>query len=232
MLFALALAVFLRAPIHDVTDSAYSMLASESLLKHHTFTLDQYSLPRNEPKHYVDYVSNGRLYTIELANDHLYYFFPPGNLVLSAPFVAVFNAFGISAANPDGTYNPEGEEKIEYVLAALLMAGLTVIFFYTSRLILPLTWSIVIALGGAFGTQIFSTASRVLWTDTWGTFLLGIALWMILRRETRKGGLNGSDPGDAACLALFCAADLFRCISSRLRFTSCSVSENISCATL
>jgi len=44
------------------------------------------------------------------------------------------------------------------------MAGLAVIFFYTSRLVLPLTWSIVIALGGALGTQIFSTASRVLWT--------------------------------------------------------------------
>ena len=191
LLFALALAVFLRAPIHDVTDSAYSMMVSESLLKHHSFTLDQYALPRNEPKHWVDYVSNGQLYTIELANGHLYYFFPPGNLVLSAPFVAVFNAFGISAANPDGTYNPEGETTIEYVLAALLMAGLTVIFFYTSRLVLPLAWSIVIALGGAFGTQIFSTASRVLWTDTWGTFLLGIALWMILRREMRKGELNG-----------------------------------------
>jgi hypothetical protein len=50
---------------------------------------------------------------------------------------------------------------------------------------------IAIAIGGAFATQIFSTASRVLWTDTWGTFLLGIALWMILRRETRKGELNG-----------------------------------------
>lgn len=191
ILFALALSVFLRAPIHDVTDSAYSMLASESLLRHHTFKLDQYSLPRNEPKHYVDYVSNGKLYTIELVNDHLYYFFPPGNLVLSAPFVAIFNAFGVSAANEDGTYNPEGETTIEYVLAALLMAGLTVIFFCTSRLVLPLTWSIVIALGGALGTQIFSTASRVLWTDTWGTFLLGIALWMILRRETGKGQLNG-----------------------------------------
>jgi len=190
LLFLLALLVFLRAPIHDVTDSAYSMLASESLLRHHTSTLDQYALPRYEPKHYVDYVSNGPMYTIELANGHLYYFFPPGNLVLSAPLVAVFNLFGISAANHDGSYNPEGETLIESVLAALLMAGLTVIFFYTSRLLLPLTWSIVIALFGAFGTQIFSTASRVLWTDTWGTFLLGIALWLILRREARKGELH------------------------------------------
>ena len=94
VLFVLAFVVFLRAPIHDVTDSAYSMLASESLMRHHTFTLDAYSLPRFPPKYYFDYVSNGQLYTIELANGHLYYFFPPGNLVLSAPFVAVFNAFG------------------------------------------------------------------------------------------------------------------------------------------
>jgi hypothetical protein len=104
--------------------------------------------------------------------------------------VAVFNAFGISAANADGTYNPEGEATIEFILAALLMAGLTAIVFYTSRLLLPFSTSLVIALGAAFGTQIFSTASRVLWTDTWGTFLLGIALWMILRREARKGELN------------------------------------------
>ena len=191
ILFALALAIFLPTPVHDVTDSAYSMLASESLLRHHTFTLDQYSLPRLEPKHYVDYTSNGKLYTIEVSNNHLYYFFPPGNLVLSAPFVAIFNAFGVSAANLDGTYNPDGEEKIESILAALLMAGLTAIFFYTSRLVLPVIWSIVVAIGGAFGTQIFSTASRVLWTDTWGTFLLGIALLMILRRETRRAELNG-----------------------------------------
>lgn len=190
MLFAVALGVFLYAPIHDVTDSAYSMLASESLLEHHSFTLDQYVLPRNEPKHWVDYVSNGKLYTIELANDHLYYFFPPGNLVLSAPFVAIFNIFGVSAANPDGSYNEEGEQKIEVVLAAVLMALLTAIFFYTSRLALPLAWSVVIALGAAFGTQIFSTASRVLWTDTWGTLLLGVALWLILRREFRKGELH------------------------------------------
>ena len=191
ILFALALSTFLLTPVHDVTDSAYSMLASESLLKHQTFKLDQYALPRLEPKHYVDYTSNGSMYTIEVVNNHLYYFFPPGNLVLSAPFVAVFNLFGVSPANADGTYNPDGEEKIESILAALLMAGLTVIFFYTGRLVLPLVWSIVIALGGAFGTQIFSTASRVLWTDTWGTLLLGIVLWMILRRETGKGGLNG-----------------------------------------
>lgn len=190
ILFVLALIIFLRTPVHDVTDSAYSMMASESLLRHHTFTLDQYAIPRNPPKYWVDYVSDGNLYTIEMADGHYYYFFPPGSVVLSAPFVAVFNVFGVSAVNSDGTYSPEGEATIEFVLAALLMAGLTVVFFYTSRLALSLSWSIVIALGGALGTQIFSTASRVLWTDTWGTLLLGIVLWMILRREFRKGELN------------------------------------------
>src|SRR6266436_8095343 len=119
ILFALALTVFLIAPIHDLLDTSYSMLATESLVRHQTLTLDQYAVPRYEPKHYFDYVSNGKLYTVEVVDGHLYYFFPPGNLVLSSPFVAVFNAFGVSAANPDGTYNPEGEATIEYGLAAL-----------------------------------------------------------------------------------------------------------------
>lgn len=191
LLFAVALSIFLLAPVHGVTDSAYSLVASESLLHHRTFQLDNYAIPQNPPKHWVDYESNGELYTIELTNNHLYYFFPPGGVVLAVPFVAVFDVFGISAVNPDGTYNPENEETIEHTIAALLMAALAAVFFYTSRLALPRAWSIVIAIGGVFGTQIFSTASRVLWTDTWGTLLLGLALLMILRRAVGGKKLSG-----------------------------------------
>jgi hypothetical protein len=106
--------------------------------------------------------------------------------VLSVPFVVVMNAFGISAINVEGAYDLHGELVIQTNLAALLMAGLTALFFLTSRLLLPLLWSMLIALGAALGTQVWSTASRGLWSDTWALALLGFVVFMVLAQETGK----------------------------------------------
>jgi hypothetical protein len=95
------------------------------------------------------------------------------------------NAFGISASNADGTFNLEGEAVIELSVAAVLMAGLTVIFYLTGRLFLSWQWSVVVALGAALGTQIWSTATRGLWSETWGIFLIGIVILMLIRNELR-----------------------------------------------
>src|SRR6266536_1932077 len=183
-------AVFSMSRIHQFADSHYSMLVSESLLHHGTFTLDSYAIPRLAPKQQIGYVSNGSIYQLELVNGHIYYFMPPGSSILSIPHVAVMNVFGISAANPDGTYNAEGEAKIEATLAALLMATLAVIIFFTSRLLLPVGWSALLALSSALGTQIYSTTSRALWSDTWGIFLLGFVIWMLLAQETGKRSIR------------------------------------------
>ena len=170
------LVVFMISRVHQVTDSSYSMLLSQSLLDHRSFALDHYSLPP--------------AYQLETIDGHTYYRFPPGTSILSAPFVWILNRVGISAAKADGTYNPRGEVMIEAGLAALLMALLAGIFFYTARLLLPNRWSVVVALGGALGTQIYSTASRALWSETWGIFLIGIAVFMLLNHEIGKRQLN------------------------------------------
>jgi len=190
IIFCFTCGVFLISRIHQFADSNYSMLLSESLLHHRSFDLDDYVIPRLEPTQQTGYVSNGSTYQLELVNGHVYYFFPPGSSILSVPYVAAVNVLGISAANPDGTYNPSGEAKIEAGLAALLMSGLAVLFFFTTRLLLPLRWSVVLALGGALGTQVWSTASRALWSDTWGIFLLGFVVWMLLAHETGKHRLR------------------------------------------
>ena len=171
-IFAFTLFVFMISRVHQVTDSSYSMMLSQSLLDHGSFALDHYALPP--------------AYQLETVNGHTYYRFPPGTPVLSAPFVWVLNRLGVSAVNEDGTYNPRGEVMIEAGLAALLMAGLAVIFFFTSSLILPPGWSAVVALGGALGTQVYSTASRALWSDTWGILLLGVVIFLLLAHETGK----------------------------------------------
>jgi hypothetical protein len=190
LIFVLTLAIFLISRIHQVSDSQFSMLVSQSLISHGSFTLDAYAIPREEPLWRGYYFSNGPVYQLEIANEYLYYHLPPGSSVLSAPFVAAFNLVGISAAAPDGSYDRVGEVKIEAGLAALLMAALAVIFFYTARLMLPLSWSVVTAAGGALGTQVYSTASRALWSDTWGILLLGIVVFLLLRHETGKRTFN------------------------------------------
>ncbi|MBA2732997.1 MAG: hypothetical protein H0U54_08930 [Acidobacteria bacterium] len=190
IIFILTLSIFLFSRIRQVADSEYSMLLSQSLLSHGSFTLDAYSLPRHEPVWHGYYFKNGPAYQLEVTRGHLYYHLPPGSSILSAPFVAVFNLFGISAANTDGTYDRRGEVIIEAGLAAFLMALLSTIFFYTAQLLLSVKWSILVAFGGALGTQVYSTASRALWSETWGILLLGVVIFLLLRSEIGKRRFN------------------------------------------
>jgi hypothetical protein len=186
-LFGFTLFVFLISRVHQVTDSSYSMLLSESLLHHRSLALDSYQIPRLEPKPQIGYVSDGDIYHLEYVDGKIYYFFPAGSSILSIPFVAVMNAWGVSAANPDGTYNRDGETKIQVRLSAILMAAFAVIVFYAARVLLPLGWSALIAMSTALGTQIWSTASRALWSDTWAIFLLGFVIVQLIAPEARKG---------------------------------------------
>lgn len=185
LIFVLTLVVFLLSPVRQVTDSRYSMLLTQSLLDHGSFRLDHYALPRHEPEWDKSYFKYGD-YRLEAAGGHVYYYPPPGSSVLSAPFVFLFNRFGLSAVRGDNAYDHQGEVRVEAILAALLMAALSCLFFYTARLVLPSKWSVLVAMGGALGTQVYSTASRALWSHTWGILLLGVVVFLLLKYEARR----------------------------------------------
>src|SRR5436190_5735025 len=185
IIFLLAFLLFKSSPLHPINDSKYSMMLSQCLIQYRSFQLDHYAIPRLEALQRGDYVQNGDIYQIEQVGPHVYYFFPPGSSVLSAPFVLLANAFGISAVKPDKSFNLPGETKIESLLAAFLMAALSAIFFYTARLLLPIRYSLLVTLTGALGTQIWSTASRAMFTDTWAVLLLGLVIFCLLAHETR-----------------------------------------------
>ncbi len=193
----LLLSVFaiLKFGLHGMADSKYSMLVSENLLRYHSFVIDERSMPRREPFALPGYQANGFPYQMEISHDKLLYVYPVGSSVLSIPFVALMNIAGISAHTPDGGYDEAGEGNIQGALAPVLMALLTVVFFRTALLLLPLSWSVVLALGGAFSTQIWSTASRVVWSHTWQILLLGLAIYILLAEEERE------DRGGAVVLA-------------------------------
>ena len=189
-IFLLTFVVYWFSPIKQVTDSNYSMLLSEDLLEHRSFVLDHYAIPRLTPEYHYNTIMNGAIHQIEVRDNHFYYYFPPGSSVLSVPFVAVFKLFGMSAHNADQTPNVEGEIRIQALLAALLMAALSVIIFRTALLVLPIPLSLVIALGSSFGTQMWSTASRAMWTETWSILLMGVVVWMLLRSQLSARAIN------------------------------------------
>ena len=182
-IFIITCSIFILSHNRQIADSKYSMLVSESLLHHGSFTLDRYGF-----EDFGKQNSNGwgGIYQLELVNGHVYYFLPPGSSILSAPWVAVMNAFGVSASNADGAYNVRGERIIQASLAAILMAAFACLVFFTSRLLLPLGWSALIAFSVALGTQVLSTASRALWSDTWGILLVGFVVYIILRHECSR----------------------------------------------
>ncbi|HEY5838859.1 MAG TPA: hypothetical protein VIT19_07475 [Pyrinomonadaceae bacterium] len=189
-IFGVTLLTFLWSPIHLVSDSKYMLVVSQSLLSHRSFALDHFALPKHEPKDDGVFVLNGKIPQLEYVGDHLYYIFPPGSSVLSLPAVALMNRFGLSVINADGTHNVENEVKQQTILAAILMALLAVIFYATSRLLLPARWALIVALGATLGTQVWSTLSRGVWSDTWGVLLLAIVVWQLMAARFRNSALR------------------------------------------
>ena len=173
LIFLACFLLFRHAPMQQTGgDDRYSLLLAENLLRHRDFALERYGLPTPD-------------YRIEDVGEHRYYGFPPGTSVLSVPYVALMHLRGKSALR-GGAYDLEGEMGLESRLAALLMAAFAVTVFLTSRLLLPVAWSVAVTVASALGTQVFSSISRALWSDTWGVFLVGLAVFMLLRSAVRR----------------------------------------------
>jgi hypothetical protein len=187
VVFLFSLGVFFIAPVVQVSDSRYSALLSECLLHHRSAELDEYyKVPVPWFTGFAGRPDEANEYQLEKARGHVTYFFPHGSSILSMPIVAVMNAAGVSAATPDGHLNLAGEIMIERVIASVLMAALTCVFFAMAAMMLPLSWSLVVALGASMGSQILSTASRGLWAHTWGIFLCGLIGFSLLSAAHRN----------------------------------------------
>ena len=175
MIFIITSAIFLASPVRGLTDSRYTPLVGEALLRHGSFALDQWFVGRTNLS-----------YQLERVGGHVYYRYPPGGPILVTPLVWVLARLGLSTVAPDGRYDSHGDRYVQAVLAALLMALLAVMFLRTALLILPPRWSWLVALAGALGTQVWSTASRVLWSDTFLTLILGAVVWLLVLHETGR----------------------------------------------
>ncbi|HEY2847945.1 MAG TPA: hypothetical protein VGI80_09010, partial [Pyrinomonadaceae bacterium] len=175
LIFVVALVLFLRSPMRQINDSKYSLLLSDSLLHHASFQLERYDLEADGVA-----VPSSEKYQLTKLDSHIYYAFPPGGAVLSIPFLALGNILGKSVVDPTGRYDYGAEVKLQSQIAAFLMAVLAVIFFFIARNFLAVGPSVIATIGGTLGTQVWSTASRGLWADTWGIALLGLVILMLV----------------------------------------------------
>jgi hypothetical protein len=177
LVFAMVLGVFRIAPVQQSWDSRYTMLLADNLLRHHDFALERYKLPESD-------------YRLRTIRGHQYYYFPPASSLLSVPFVALMRLRGVSAVRLDGTYSANVELELDARLAAILMAAFAVLVYFTARQLLPVGWSVGVAFVSAFGTQVLSTASRSMWSDTWGIAFVGGAVFLLLQSAAGARRLN------------------------------------------
>jgi hypothetical protein len=185
--------IYWTAPVLQIADSCYALLLSHSMLFERSLDLHAYfSLPLQPRTHPG---TENTLYPNQMTiiDNHVYYYFPLGSSLLAAPVVAVAHVFGFSPVGPGRfDYNVAGEAALQRLLAAALTAFWCWLVFVTCRLRLGTVPSIFVTLAAGLGTQALSTASRGMWSDTWGLVLLQAALWLLLRGARPHPALLGS----------------------------------------
>ncbi len=191
LVFASLFAVFRASPVYQVSDSHYSMLLGEDVIRYGTLRMDRHFHPPLNPDLYPGYdPASGKPRSIERVGDHYYYLFPPASSILSSPFIGLMNLAGISASNPDGTYSIAGEVRLQRNLAAFLTALTGVLFLGIASELLPLHAAALSALLAGLGSQAWSVASRGMWTHTWSIFLTSLLVWHLLRAESGRASFN------------------------------------------
>lgn len=168
-------------------DSNYSLAAGEMLVKHGTLRLnavlpdDCSSLPCYSP-------AQGRPYQIiehtqrnnDIPDIALYYGYPLGSVILSLPLLHHYTTVRhLSCFGPDGLYFADSERLLQRKLAALVAALAVGVYFLIARTLLPGWAAVLVSLAFAFGSMTWSTLSRGMWSHTWLTVELGLAVWML-----------------------------------------------------
>ena len=160
VIFVLAVAVFLGPVRYTKGDAYYSLLASESLIKHGTLALDAYCPVIK------DCNSN---YRIMQVNGHYYDYLPVGSTIISMPFVGVANVLGVSML--------KYEDYTQRILAYFSLLAIAFLLFFIASRFLSIRSTVFISLSFLLGTSIMSTLGAALWSHD---FAMVFALSAIL----------------------------------------------------
>lgn len=196
----------------QLCDSTYSLVAAEVLLKEGTLDLSRHipadasALPGYNPGYGLPYhfVRSG-------GTGEVHYGYPLGSTFLALPWVWYHCVWkDRSTMDAAGVPRYEAEGLIQVRIAARVTALIAVLFFALARFFVRPVPAALIAAGFAFGSPLYSTLARSLWSHTWMVFWLAAALVMVvgLRRmanRTRKTDLLfGLGLGTSLFWAMLC----------------------------
>ncbi|MGL6096554.1 MAG: hypothetical protein ACRC7O_12240 [Fimbriiglobus sp.] len=189
--------------VPQMTDGCYSLAVTELLLTRGTVRLDA-ALP-------ADSVAMAKLPGFDPNNFGLpyhcvrvpadagkglaggvYYGYPLGSSLLSAPAVAYYRAArGLTCLGPDGYVLTDpadkklGEIPLHLRVAALVTAAAVGVFFLILRAFVPAGVAALLAAGFATGSMAWSTLSRSMWSHTWAVLLTALAVLALIRLARR-----------------------------------------------
>ena len=190
LLVAGTFAIYLLSPVRSLGETQYTLMLGHTVLNHRTFALDRKELHLPDQLEMIGNTTKVKVLPLEMVNGKVYKYAPPGSTLLSLPFIEVASWFGLTPVDANGFYDGRRELRLSAILAALLMALFAFVCFWFSRLLLPIGASLAVTLSACLGTQLWSTASRVVEPDSWSVWLMMIVLYWLAAHELRKSTLR------------------------------------------
>ncbi len=181
--------IFSASPVSVLLDSQFALLTTESLLRSGTPALNSFKIDGLDPARLPPrrgLAEPGMFYQLVRVDGRVLYDYPHGGSFLALPFVAVLDSLGVSTVKDHRAYDLVSEVLQEKLIASLLMASVAGVFFQIGMAAgLRVSWSAVVALSAALGSQVWSSASLTMWSQTWEVFLSSFAVLILLRGGKR-----------------------------------------------
>lgn len=180
--FVFTFAIHAMSPVTTSTDSAWTFHLAASIVREQDLDLDEY-------RELMDLDVDYRLRTI---GGHVYYYYPAATPLLAVPAVIVINSvFGLTGRTDFFSYldsHPPDDRtaRFEKVVASLIVALATVGTYLIGRQTASTRAALLAAGVFAFGTSMWSTASRALWQHGPSVLLLTFAIYLALAAPQRK----------------------------------------------
>jgi hypothetical protein len=170
-----AFVVFFLSPVRMETDSYWVVFTARSLVAHGDVNLDEYH----------EIVEHGTGFQVERYQGHTYYEASLATSLAAVPFVAVASLLdgrGLDHRLAEGHALP-----LDGVIAAVIAALATALMFVVLSGLTTRRWIALLSTAAfAFGTQVWSTASRTTWMHTPSLLCLAVAL-LLAQRVARNG---------------------------------------------